>query len=159
MANILIQIAGSKRFVLYPPCDVDLFGLPAGASSSPVQVFDTEAMKDWPGLAASHPHEVELSAGDILFIPPLWLHAAQPKEQISIAVNIFFRDLDSGYAPGRDVYGNRDLQAYEKGRSEMKKMVRSFEHLPPEMSRFYLERLADELKDEARKRKLSPSRS
>lgn len=149
MANILIQISGTKRFVLYPPGDVGLFGLPPGASSSSVQVFEDGALETWPLLASSHPHEVDLQPGDVLFIPPLWLHAAMPGEKVGIAVNMFFRDLSSGYAAGRDVYGNRDVQAYERGRDEVRKMVRSFEHLPSDMARFYLERLADELKEES----------
>ena len=68
---------------------------------------------------------------------------------MSIAVNVFFRNLKSGYAPGRDVYGNRDLQAYEKGRQDIKKITNALRDLPPAMSRFYLERLAGELKDNA----------
>ncbi len=86
---------------------------------------------------------------DILFIPPLWLHTASPIDNISISVNVFFRDLDSGYAPGRDVYGNRDMQAYEKGRKDIGKIAQSFKNLPPDMARFYLERLANEMKAQA----------
>lgn len=64
-------------------------------------------------------------------------------------MNVFFRNLESGYAAGKDVYGNRDVQAYEKGRKDIEKIARSFSTLPPEMGRFYLERLADELKEKA----------
>lgn len=90
-----------------------------------------------------------MKPGDILFIPPLWLHTASPTGQVSVAVNVFFRNLSTGYAAGRDVYGNRDLQAYEKGRNDVQKIARSFEGVPPEMARFYLLRLAQELKDQA----------
>ena len=90
------------------------------------------------------------SIADVLYIPPLWLHTALPIETVSIAVNVFFRDLESGYAAGRDVYGNRDMQAYEKGRKDIEKILKSFEKLPPQMAKFYLERLADEMKARAR---------
>jgi tRNA wybutosine-synthesizing protein 4 len=90
-----------------------------------------------------------LNSGDILFIPPMWLHTASPTGGVSVAVNVFFRSLPKGYAAGRDVYGNRDLQAYEKARTDIQKMVRSFDGLPSDISRFYLLRLAQELKDSA----------
>lgn len=44
------------------------------------------------------------------------------------------------------MYANRDLQAYEKGRENVQRIKRSFEGVPTEMARFYLERLADELR-------------
>jgi tRNA wybutosine-synthesizing protein 4 len=94
----------------------------------------------------THPHEAILKPGDILFLPPLWLHAASPTSGVSIAVNVFFRNLANGYAAGRDVYGNRDLQAYEMGRRDVEKIVHSFDGLPPDMARFYLDKLADELR-------------
>lgn len=108
MANILCQVVGSKRLILYPPSDYKYFGFEPGASSSSINVF--ESLKD-DAFAGSHPHECLLKPGDILFIPPLWLHSASPTSTISIAVNCFFRNLQNGYAAGRDVYGNRDLQA------------------------------------------------
>lgn len=46
---------------------------------------------------------------------------------INIAINVFFRNLPkSKYAAGRDVYGNRDLMAYEEGRRDVDKIVRRF---------------------------------
>lgn len=65
--------------------------------------------------------------GDILFIPPLGLHTTSPIGQASDAVIVFFRNIQKGYAAGRDVYGNQDLQAYEKLRNELQKMIRLFE--------------------------------
>ena len=150
MANVLCQIRGNKRLLLYPPSDVSLFSIPPGASSSSINCFDPTP-SDLSTLASGHPQEAVLRPGDVLFIPPLWLHTALPVDDISISVNVFFRNIGSGYAPGRDVYGNRDMQAYEKARIDVGKMVRSFDKLPPEMGRFYLNRLADELKSEAKK--------
>lgn len=67
----------------------------------------------------------------------------------SVAVNVFFRNLENGYAAGKDVYGNRDLAAYEKGRLDVAKIAKSFDKLPADMKEFYLLRLAEELKGKA----------
>ncbi|KAF7591242.1 tRNA methyltransferase ppm2 [Aspergillus hancockii] len=147
MANVLCQIRGGKRLILFPPSDVQYLHVPPGASSSTINIFQSD------GSVASIPHtspqEAVLNRGDILFLPPLWLHTASPTGDVSVAINVFFRNLSKGYAAGRDVYGNRDLQAYEKARNDIQKMTRSFDGLPSDMARFYLLRLAQELKEKA----------
>lgn len=148
MANVLCQIRGSKRLVLYPPSDVTQLQFPAGASSSILDVFDpTSATRHL--LTNTHPYEAILHPGDVLFIPPCWAHIASPTDGISIAVNVFFRNLKTGYAAGKDVYGNRDLWAYERGRINVGKIAKAFEGLPIDIGKFYLERLAEELKEKA----------
>ena len=146
MANVLCQIRGSKRLLLFPPSDVHHFDFDPGASSSHINVF--EKLHD-PSLAHTHPHEAMLQPGDILFLPPLWLHTALPTSGLSIAVNTFFRNFRESYATGKDVYGNRDLQAYEKGRQDIAKIVRSFDDMPMDVRGFYLQRLAQEFKHKA----------
>lgn len=150
MANVLCQIHGTKQLILYPPSDVSLFSIPPGASSSSINCFDTGPDRH-SSLTLAHPQEALLQPGDILFIPPLWLHTASPVDNVSISVNVFFRNIDAGYAPGRDVYGNRDLQAYESGRRDIEKISKSFDKLPTDMGKFYLERLADELREKAQR--------
>ena len=150
MANVLCQIHGTKRLLLYPPSDVSLFAIPFGSSSSSINCFDT-GPNSHSSLTLAHPQEALLQPGDVLYIPPLWLHTASPVDDISVSVNVFFRNIDAGYAPGRDTYGNRDLQTYEKGRRDIEKISRSFDKLPTDMGKFYLERLADELKEKAQK--------
>ena len=135
--------------LLYPPSDISQFFIPPGGSSSSIDCFDDDASSKSPSLTHAHPHEVILCPGDLIYIPPLWLHTALPLENISVSVNVFFRDLKSGYAPGKDVYGNRDVQAYEKGRMDLQKIARSFHAFPKDMAKFYLKRLADELHDQA----------
>jgi tRNA wybutosine-synthesizing protein 4 len=143
MANVLCQIRGTKRLLLFPPTDVKHLGFEAGASSSSINVFDN------PIPSQAHPHEALLHPGDVLFLPPLWLHTASPTSGVSVAVNVFFRNLQSGYAAGKDVYGNRDLQAYEKGRQDIARIVRSFDSLPVDIRAFYLQRLAQEFEEMA----------
>lgn len=146
MANVLCQIRGSKRLLLFPPSDVKYFNFKPGASSSSINVFDKLGE---PSTAHTHPHEVVLNPGDVLFLPPLWLHTASPTSGLSIAVNVFFRNMHSGYAAGKDVYGNRDLQAYEKGRQDITKIIKSFEGCSPDVRGFYLQRLADEFQEKS----------
>lgn len=145
MANVLCQIRGMKQILLYPPSDVLHLDIPHGGSSSSINVFDADAASNYPSLQHTHPYASVLLPGDVLYIPPLWLHTASPTESLSVSVNVFFRNLESGYAAGRDVYGNRDLQAYENGRRDVDKIAQAFVGLPREMGQFYLERLAEEL--------------
>ncbi|KAK4120771.1 LCM-domain-containing protein [Parathielavia appendiculata] len=148
MANVYCQIGGSKRLLLFPPSDVEYLSFAPGASSSSIDVFSS---LESPQLAHTRPQEAVLSPGDVLFLPPLWLHTATPTSDNSIAVNVFFRDLDGGhYASGRDVYGNRDLAAYEKARQDVGRIASSFRKLPDEARAFYILRLADELRGLAR---------
>lgn len=144
------QIRGQKKLVLYPPSDVEHLRLPPGASSSTLDIFANDNSGQIVSVPHTSPREATLVPGEILFIPPLWLHAATPVDGVSIAVNAFFRNLENGYAMGRDVYANRDLAAYEKGRKEVERIVRLFGGVPPDIACFYLARLADELRDKAR---------
>lgn len=140
MANILCQIQGQKRLLLFPPSDVLHFDFEPGASSSGTNVFE-----ELPNLYGTHPQEAVLNEGDVLFLPALWLHAASPISNLSVAVNVFFRDLQEGYAAGKDVYGNRDLQVYEKGRQDIARILKSFDRVPSSVRQFYLQRMVAEL--------------
>jgi tRNA wybutosine-synthesizing protein 4 len=146
MANVLCQIKGSKRLLIFPPSDVNQLGFEPGASSSKINVFDN---LQYSRLAQTHPHEALLKPGDVLFLPPLWLHSAWPMSQMSIAVNVFFRNMQTGYSFGKDVYGNRDLQAYENGRRDISKVIKSFDRVPYDIRDFYLRRLLKEFEQKA----------
>ncbi|KAF2744229.1 LCM-domain-containing protein [Sporormia fimetaria CBS 119925] len=145
LANVLCQIKGTKTLRLYPPSDVRHLDYPPGGSSSNTNVFDSQE----PSLRHTQPYTALLRPGDVLYIPPMWSHTATPEEGYSVAVNVFFKNLSKGYAAGKDVYGNRDLQAYENGRRDVEKIIRAFREIPNDMARFYLDRLAMELQDKA----------
>jgi tRNA wybutosine-synthesizing protein 4 len=145
LANILCQIQGSKTLHLLPPSDVKYLSYPPGGSSSNIDVLTS---KD-PSVRRTHPHVATLKPGDVLFIPPMWSHTAMPEEGTSVALNVFFKNLESGYAAGRDVYGNRDLQAYENGRRDVEKILKAFKSVPDDMARFYLDRLAAEIQEKS----------
>jgi tRNA wybutosine-synthesizing protein 4 len=147
LSNILCQIRGDKTLHLYPPSDVKYLDYPSGGSSSNTDVLTS---KD-PKLRFTHPHIASLKPGDVLFIPPMWSHTATPEDGVSVAVNVFWKGLDKGYAAGKDVYGNRDLQAYENGRRDVEKIVRAFRDVPSDLAKFYLDRLALEIEGSAEK--------
>ncbi|KAI1112949.1 leucine carboxyl methyltransferase [Nemania sp. NC0429] len=142
MANVYCQVVGSKRLLLFPPDDVGYLSLVPGASTSSIDVFSG---LETPALASTHPHEAILGPGDILFLPPLWLHATTALTDLGVAINVFFRSLETGYSNGRDVYGNRDVAAYEKGRQDVARIMNSLGKLPRDMQAFYMRRLADEM--------------
>ncbi|KAI9842109.1 MAG: tRNA methyltransferase ppm2 [Sclerophora amabilis] len=171
MANVLVQIRSSKHLILYPPTDAVSLSFPPGSTTSPVNPF-TDSDKI---IANTHPQMAELHPSDVLFIPPLWPHCASPTSatsssrtspistsastgspapgatprgtsEPSISVNVFFRSLASQhYSVGRDVYGNRDLVAYERGRVDVDRIAKRFEGLPGSIRAAYLRRLGAEL--------------
>jgi tRNA wybutosine-synthesizing protein 4 len=148
MANVYCQITGSKKLLLFPPDDVSHLSFAPGASSSSVDVFSGLETR---ALASTHPHEASLGPGDILFLPPLWPHATAPLTDIGVAINVFFRNLETGYSSGRDIYGNRDVAAYEKGRQDVARITNSFSKLPRDIQAFYMRRLADEVSQNVRR--------
>ncbi|KAL8830090.1 MAG: hypothetical protein Q9170_005893 [Blastenia crenularia] len=149
MANVLCQITGTKAMALYPPGDAVHFQIPPGSSTSPMNIWADET-KGRGIITESRPCiRATLQAGDVLYIPPLWLHTASPLENLSVAINVFFKNYETGYAAGRDVYGNRNLQAYENGRKGIEKIVKAFDRLPRDVGSVYLERLAGELREKA----------
>jgi tRNA wybutosine-synthesizing protein 4 len=152
MANFYCQIRGNRRLVIYPPSDITRLDFPPGSTTSRLGLFDTNgSSSQFDGIPGTSPIEAALKPGDVLFIPPLWPHSGSPEGGVSIAVNVFFRNLPvKDYAAGRDVYGNRDLQPYEDGRRDLEKIVRRFDHdVPADIAQAYLNRLADELKARA----------
>lgn len=77
MANVLFQIRGLKRMVLFPPEDIIKLQFPAGSTSSKLELFNnSERGKEHEFLIppGTHPVVVLLRPGDALYIPPLWAH-------------------------------------------------------------------------------------
>ncbi|GMF98309.1 unnamed protein product [[Candida] boidinii] len=89
-----------------------------------------------------------LLPGDILFLPRMWLHATCTQSP-SISLNFFWKDLkDDVYSAGKDIYGNRDIRAYENSRKMVERIKHMFEddNIPEDVKNFYLRRLAEEVK-------------
>lgn len=142
MANILCQVVGKKRVRMYPPSDVNRLSFPAGGSSSTIEnIFEKDPIFD------THPTDIVMNPGDIIYIPAMWLHATCTVTE-SISINFFWKNLDKKfYSAGRDIYGNSDIDAYQKGRKAVEKIKESFSGVPDDIREFYLQRLAKELAD------------
>ena len=115
MDNALIQLYGEKRVLLFPPTVAA--GLYLDGSSSPIvgPEVDGEGIpyfwpKQFPAYKAARRAaiEVTLQPGDVLFIPALWAHHTEAVHGPSIAVNVFWRELDKKQYPAKDLYGNAD---------------------------------------------------
>ena len=139
MANFLVNIKGKKEVKLFPPSDVSLLSFPPGSSSS-------AGYDEWSNTENLHEIKITMKPGDVLYIPPFWLHAVRPLTA-SIAVNVFFRNLDSQLydASRKDLYGNIDLAAYTQGRALISRIVKSFDNFPAQAKEFYVKRLSAEL--------------
>jgi len=122
MDNALIQLHGEKRVLLFPP-RVSA-GLYLEGSSSPVVGWEvdghdgtddgtddrTKRKTAFPAYRAARreAREVLLQPGDVLFIPALWAHHTEALHGPSVAVNVFWRELQKTAYPQKDLYGNAD---------------------------------------------------
>jgi len=127
MANILCQIRGSKHITLFPPSSIRGLNMMPGETTSDLDCFGDNVRE----LVHLHPMETVLNEGECLFIPACWPHATTPAGdgEFSVAINLFFKNLAAGYAVGRDVYGNRDLAAYEEGRRDLQRVISNLRQL------------------------------
>ncbi|KAF2396660.1 LCM-domain-containing protein [Trichodelitschia bisporula] len=202
MANVLCQIRGRRRIVLFPPADWMRLNFRPGDTTSALNVWTAESG----ALSGCSPQMAVLRPRDVLFVPACWAHATiavgpgedgegeaggeEGEDWLSIAVNVFFPSFPwSAYAVGRDVYGNRDVAAYEQGRMNVYrlekmqwntedgkekvnrlatwlvrgegsvggeggrvvgKIKKRFDGLPGGVAKFYIERLAEEMREMVR---------
>mmetsp|Transcript_19613 Transcript_19613/g.45653 ORF Transcript_19613/g.45653 Transcript_19613/m.45653 type:complete len:498 (-) Transcript_19613:57-1550(-) len=93
--NLLVVVAGTKTFELYPPADVDcLYATkPPGYVHSAVPPFlpskdlppDLEAR--FPMYSQAQAVRVDLKAGDVLYLPIFWWHAVSGSMERNMIVN------------------------------------------------------------------------
>lgn len=97
--NLIAQITGRKRWVLYPPEDIALLR-PTRVPYEESSVYSSINFEQWPDsvppIKGSHPHIVELVPGDVLFVPRHWWHHVRNQE-LSISINTWLEmpDLDA----------------------------------------------------------------
>lgn len=105
MDNLLVQVTGKKRAVLYSPEDLPYLYLEGDKS----QVIDIDSpnLELFPDFVKATVHECVMEPGDILFIPALWFHNMTSLE-FSVAVNVFWRNLGQEVYDKKDPYGNKD---------------------------------------------------
>lgn len=141
---------------LWEPSDIDNLYVD-GSASRVLDVIHPD-LKAFPKFALSVPHTGVLHPGDVLFIPgasmiavlyvliikALWFHNTWTLTP-SISVNTFFKSLPDELYAKKDLYGNKDLAAYEKACEDMKKILADIRTLPLPYSEFYLQKLKAEL--------------
>lgn len=91
--NFLVQCQGSKRVYLCPPTvdPKDLYvndKYDSGTVCCDVDVFQVN-LKTHPRFKAVCGKEVELQAGDVLFIPAFWWHSVLTTSHSSMSLNSF----------------------------------------------------------------------
>jgi len=148
MDNLLYQLEGSKRVVLFKPNSVESLKF-VGSTSSIVDIDGDQG----PEFAEARREalEVILNPGDVLYIPSLWPHNACACE-FSVAVNIFWKRLSDLHYGKKDLYGNRDPLLVEKMESLVNQgmdVLHSAQDdgtpLPPYYIDFYKKRIAASL--------------
>ncbi|CUG89622.1 Hypothetical protein, putative [Bodo saltans] len=109
MDNVLLQMVGVKRVVLFPP---EQHGnLYMKGSSSRVTNMDEPDLARFPRFADALKHAmvVDLHPGDVLFIPANWFHHITAKSSC-IGLNLFYQrnGMRRELFDAKDLYGNKD---------------------------------------------------
>uniref|UniRef100_A0A6Q2Z161 tRNA wybutosine-synthesizing protein 5 n=1 Tax=Esox lucius TaxID=8010 RepID=A0A6Q2Z161_ESOLU len=98
MDNLLAQVTGKKRVVLYSP--EDALHLYLSGDKSEVLDIDSPDLERFPEFVKACRYECVLEPGDLLFIPALWFHNTLAL-QFGVGVNIFWRHLPAERLRGR----------------------------------------------------------
>ena len=134
MDNFLVQVTGRKKVVLFPPQDALYLYLNGDKS----EVLDIESpdLTRYPLFQYATQYHCELDPGDILFIPALWFHNVVSLD-FSVAVNVFWRHLDTQFYDSKDTYGNRDPPQVQRAWQIMDRALKALYELPEEYRDFY----------------------
>ena len=138
MDNLLVQVVGTKRVVLFPPSDAACLYL-EGDKSRVVDI-DAPDLDRFPKFAHVRRYEATIGPGEVLFLPALWFHHVTAL-RFGVAVNIFWRHLEEKFYDSRDQYGNKPPPQVQKAISSLEKAVKHLEELPEDLRQFYGERL------------------
>ncbi len=134
MDNILIQVIGRKRVVLFSPQEA--LNLYLNGDKSEVVDIDNPDLTKYPKFKNAVKHECYLEPGDSLFIPALWFHNVIAQE-FSVGVNMFWRHLDREMYDSKDIYGNKDPLPVCRVMQMMDKGMKSLDELPDTYKDFY----------------------
>jgi len=137
MDNLLIQVQGRKRVVLFSPSDVNYLYMEGDKSR--VLDIDNPDYHEFPGFIRAQKYECVLDPGDILFIPALWFHNTLALTY-GVAVNVFWKNLDHNLYDKNDFYGNKDLLPAAKALQGVENAVKLLSTLPDQYKDFYLRR-------------------
>ena len=74
----------------------------------------------------------------------LWFHNVVAQE-FSVAVNVFWKNLDHSLYDSKDTYGNKDLVAAARAQQGVDKAMRALQALPADYRQFYMLRTISSL--------------
>uniref|UniRef100_A0A673KBG4 tRNA wybutosine-synthesizing protein 5 n=1 Tax=Sinocyclocheilus rhinocerous TaxID=307959 RepID=A0A673KBG4_9TELE len=138
MDNLLAQVTGRKRVVLYSPKDA-LYLYLTGDKSEVLDI-DTTDLQLYPEFVKASRYECILEPGDLLFIPALWFHNTLAL-QFGVGVNVFWRHLPPESYDKKDPYGNKDPVAASRALQSLERTLGILEELPPDYQDFYARRM------------------
>ncbi|XP_068602350.1 tRNA wybutosine-synthesizing protein 5 [Brachionichthys hirsutus] len=138
MDNLLAQVTGRKRVVLFSPQDA--LHLYLSGDKSEVLDIDSPDPKRFPDFAKAGRYECVLEPGDLLFIPALWFHNTVAL-QFGVGVNVFWRHLPAGSYDRNDPYGNRDPVAAARALQALERALHALDELPADYRDFYGRRM------------------
>lgn len=138
MDNLLVQVVGTKRVVLFPPSDAPYLYLEGDKSE--VKDIDSPDLDKFPEFSRVQRYEAMLQPGEVLFLPALWFHHVTALE-FGVAVNVFWRHLEEKFYDSRDPYGNKAPPQVQRAIQAVEKAVKMLEELPADHKEFYGGRL------------------
>uniref|UniRef100_A0A1A7YEP0 tRNA-yW synthesizing protein 5 n=1 Tax=Iconisemion striatum TaxID=60296 RepID=A0A1A7YEP0_9TELE len=138
MDNLLAQVTGRKRVVLYSPQDA--LHLYLSGDKSEVLDIDAPDLKRFPEFAKARRYECFLEPGDLLFIPALWFHNTLAL-RFGVGVNVFWRHLPADSYDKKDPYGNKDPVAAARALQTLERALHCLDELPADYRDFYGRRM------------------
>ena len=158
--NFLCCIRGRKRVVLFHPDDIGRLYISGSSSALGSRLLGKVA--DLEELWAEFPlakgawnrrREIELFAGDVLFLPAFWPHCTEAlphgPDKASISVNMFVLHPETmALHDPKDIWANRELlPAQEAIKVFEEKVLPSLSKLPAVSRSFYCKKLAVQLEN------------
>lgn len=151
--NVLCQVLGTKRVVLFKPNDLKY--LYVVGDKSLIEDLDNVDLERFPKYVKSTPYHCILKPGDVLFIPGLWWHNIKTldnegtsQDPCSIGFNIFWRgiQIDDNLFDPVDVYGNKNLLPMNTASAHVDKALAALRKMPEKYRQFYILMLLQKLK-------------
>ncbi|RUS75567.1 hypothetical protein EGW08_016661 [Elysia chlorotica] len=146
MDNLLIQVTGRKKVVLFPPTDVDFLYM--SGDKSRILNVDSPDLEKFPKFVHAQRFEGTLEPGDVLFIPALWFHNMTYLD-FGVAVNVFWRHMEARLYDSKDPYGNKDPVPAQRASQIVDRALKALEEMPSEYQDFYARRLCDRIRAKA----------
>lgn len=147
MDNILMQIKGTKRVILFSPQDANNLYLKGDKST--VLDLENPDFNQFPLLSSSRPYYCILHPGDVLFIPALWFHNVVAFN-FSVSVNVFWKHLSSDLYDPKDPYGNKDPLPAAQALHGLRRSLKLLDKLPEQYKEFYGRRMISEIEQKTR---------